>query len=51
MSGADPWLGSYNPNLPSARLADDNIPIDPVIILASSDKISPNMFSVKITSN
>ena len=33
------------------RLAEDNIPIEPVTILASSDKISPNIFSVKMTSN
>ena len=35
----------------SFRLAEDNIPIEPVTILASSDKISPNIFSVKMTSN
>ena len=28
--------------------AEDNIPIEPVTILASSDRISPNIFSVKI---
>ena len=28
-----------------------SIPIEPVTILASSDKMSPNIFSVKITSN
>ena len=31
--------------------AEANIPIEPVTIDASSDKMSPNMFSVKITSN
>ena len=33
------------------RLAEESIPIEPVTILASSDKISPNIFSVRITSN
>ena len=51
ISGAEPWLGSYKPKLPSFKLAEDNIPIEPVTILASSDKMSPNMFSVRITSN
>ena len=51
ISGAEPWLGSYSPKLPSPRLALGSIPIDPVIILASSDNISPNIFSVSITSN
>jgi hypothetical protein len=35
----------------SPKDTDGNKPIDPVITLASSDKISPNKFSVKITSN
>ena len=51
MSGADPWLGSYRPNLPSPRLAEGSIPKEPVTILASSESISPNIFSVRITSN
>ena len=51
ISGADPPLGSYNPNFVSLRLAEDSIPIEPVTIEASSDNISPNIFSVRITSN
>ena len=51
ISGAEPWIGSYIPNLPSPKDADGNIPIDPVIMEASSDKISPNIFEVTITSN
>ena len=51
ISGAAPWLGSYIPNLSSLRDADESIPIEPVTILASSDKISPNIFSVTTTSN
>lgn len=47
---ADPCTGSYIP-VPVPRLAEGNIPIDPVSIAASSDRISPNMFSVTITSN
>ena len=51
ISGADPPLGSYKPNFVSFKLALASIPIDPVTILASSERMSPNMFSVKITSN
>ena len=51
MSGADPPDGSYIPNFVSLRDADDNIPIDPEIIEASSERISPNIFSVSTTSN
>ena len=35
----------------SPRLADGSIPILPVIIEASSDKMSPNMLFVTIVSN
>ena len=35
----------------SPRLADGSIPILPVIIEASSDRISPNMLFVTIVSN
>ena len=51
ISGAEPPLGSYRPNFVSLRLADASIPIDPVTMLASSERISPNIFSVRITSN
>ena len=51
MSGAEPWIGSYRPRVPSPRLEEGTMPMLPVISLASSDKISPNMFSVTITSN
>ena len=51
MSGAEPPLGSYRPNFVSFMLAEGSIPIEPVIMLASSDRISPNIFSVTITSN
>ena len=50
MSGADPWTGSNRPGPPSPRLADGSIPIEPVIIAASSLRMSPNMFSVTMTS-
>ena len=50
MSGAEPPLGSYRPNFVSFKLALANIPMEPVTILASSDRMSPNMFSVSITS-
>ena len=51
ISGALPWIGSYIPKSSSLTDADGNIPIEPVIIDASSDIISPNMLLVTITSN
>ena len=51
MSGALPWLGSYRPNFVSFRLALASMPMEPVTMLASSERMSPNMFSVRITSN
>ena len=50
MSGAEPWTGSYMPKFPSARLADGSMPMDPVIWLASSERMSPNMLLVTSTS-
>ncbi|MNC55798.1 hypothetical protein D3C75_1053490 [compost metagenome] len=43
-------MGSYRPKLPSPRDADDSIPMDPVSMAASSLRMSPNMFSVTMTS-
>ena len=55
MSGAEPWIGSYNPRRrPSTQSpsdADASNPIDPASIDASSVRMSPNIFSVTITSN
>src|SRR5205823_987242 len=51
MSGAEPWIGSYRPRLPSPSDALGSMPIDPAIIAASSLRMSPNMFSVTMTSN
>ena len=51
MSGAEPWTGSYMPGPPSSpRLAEGSIPSEPVSIADSSLRMSPNMFSVRITS-
>ena len=51
MSGAEPWTGSNRPGVPSApRLAEGNIPSEPVSIAASSLRMSPKRFSVRITS-
>ena len=50
MSGADPWIGSYNA-VPVPMDADGKSPIEPEITAPSSDKISPNKFVVTITSN
>ena len=51
MSGAEPCTGSNRPGSPrSPRLALGSIPIDPVIIAASSERMSPKRFSVTMTS-
>ena len=55
MSGADPWIGSYSPNVPcsvrrSPSDADGSMPRLPARIAASSDRMSPNRFSVTMTS-
>ena len=36
MSGAEPCTGSYRPSVPGPRLAEGSIPMEPVIIAASS---------------
>ena len=51
MSGAEPCTGSNTPGSvrrPARR--SGSIPIEPVSIAASSERMSPNMFSVRITS-
>ena len=55
MSGAEPWIGSYSPNVPCAVCrspsdADGSIPSEPASTAASSDRMSPNRFSVTMTS-
>src|SRR5258708_5453185 len=50
MAGAEPWIGSYRPRVPSPSDADGSMPIDPASIDASSVRMSPNMFSVTMTS-
>ena len=50
MSGAEPCTGSYSPGPPSPSEALGSRPIEPAIIAASSERMSPNMFSVRITS-
>src|SRR5512136_1676434 len=51
MSGAEPPDGSYMPKVPSAREADGSMPREPVSMAASSERMSPNMFSQRSTSN
>ena len=51
MSGAEPWTGSYMPKFPSAREAEGSMPMEPVIWLASSERMSPKILLVTITSN
>ena len=51
MSGAEPCTGSNSPGPePSPSEALGSIPSEPVSIAASSLRMSPNMFSVRITS-
>ena len=50
ISGAEPPAGSYKPKPSSFKLADGNIPIEPVIIAASSEIISPKMLEQRSTS-
>ena len=49
MSGAEPWTGSKSPG-PSPRLADGSRPREPTTAPASSERMSPNRFSVRMTS-
>jgi hypothetical protein len=51
MSGAEPWIGSYSPFLFASNDADGSMPIEPASIDASSDRMSPKMLPVTITSN
>ena len=56
MSGAEPWIGSYRPNRPCAVRrspsdADGSMPRLPARTAASSERMSPNRFSVTRTSN
>ena len=56
MSGAEPWIGSYMPNVPcsvfrSPSDADGSIPRLPASTDASSERMSPKRFSVTTTSN
>ena len=39
ISGADPWQGSYNPQLSEFKDAEGYIPIDPVNMAEMSDRI------------
>ena len=50
MSGAEPCTGSKMPGPTSPRLAEPASPSPPVTAAASSERMSPNMFSVTITS-
>ena len=55
MSGAEPWIGSYRPNVPwsvrrSPSDADGSTPRLPASTEASSERMSPNRFSVTMTS-
>ena len=49
ISGAEPPLGSYSPKAFSPKEAEGSIPREPVISAISSERMSPNIFSVAIT--
>ena len=51
MSGAEPWIGSYRPHFVAPKEALGRSPMEPVIWLASSERMSPNMLLVTTTSN
>ena len=51
MSGAEPWLGSYRPCPPAFSEAEGSMPMEPVSMAASSDRMSPNRLPVTMTSN
>ena len=56
MSGALPWTGSYSalrrPNLSTGPSeADGSMPSEPDAIAAQSDRMSPKILPVTITSN
>ena len=51
MSGAEPWMGSYRPRLVAPKEEEASMPMEPVIIAASSERMSPKMFEVTTTSN
>ena len=44
-------MGSYMPRVPSPRLEEGIMPMVPVSMLASSERMSPNMLPVTMTSN
>ena len=47
MSGAEPCTGSNSPGACAPSEALGSMPIEPVSIAASSERMSPNMFSVR----
>ena len=51
MSGALPWMGSYRPRLVAPSEEEASMPMEPVIIAASSERMSPKMLEVSTTSN
>ncbi|MNR13135.1 hypothetical protein D3C85_1295230 [compost metagenome] len=50
MSGAEPWIGSNRPGPSAPREAEGSRPMEPPSTEISSDRMSPNMFSVRMTS-
>ena len=44
-------MGSYSPRFVAPREEEASIPMDPVIIAASSERMSPKMLEVRTTSN
>ena len=50
LSGAEPWIGSNRPGPSAPRDAEGSRPMEPPSTEISSDRMSPNMFSVRMTS-
>ena len=49
MSGAEPWDGSYRPLPFSSSEAEGSMPMEPVSMEASSERMSPKMLPVAMT--
>ena len=56
LAGDEPWMGSYMPVVPCSVLrspseAEGSMPREPASTEASSERMSPNMLPVTMTSN
>ena len=51
ISGAEPWIGSNRPGPEAPKEAEGSMPREPVMTEASSERISPKILPVRMTSN